>query len=447
MTSTIAPVSALLLSVAFLLAGNGLQGTLLPIRAGIESFSTPDIGILGSAYYVGFASGCLLGGRILRRAGHIRTFTAMVSVASAVALAHALVLAPWFWWIARAVSGLCLAVLFMVIESWLNERSTKETRGTILSVYLTINLTVITIGQMMITWYDPADWPLFALASILVSVAAVPVAMTASPAPGQVDVVSVRVWRLYRLSPVGFMGCLAVGLANGAFWSLGPIFAQRTGLDITGVAVFMSATVIAGAAGQWPLGRASDRFDRRRVIVASCMGAALAGAALVSGLLDSAAQVLAASCVFGIFAFPIYAIAVAHTNDFVPRDQFVEASSGLLLLFGAGAIVGPLVASFCMSLLGPGGLYAFTLTVHVLLAGFALYRMRRRQRAPEDERTTFRHGLETVSTVSTSFEHDVSEDRTTAVAVPGEETAPAPVADSDAEPSAQPDAGRQPDKP
>ena len=409
MTSVIAPISALLLSVGFLLAGNGLQGTLLPIRAGMEAFSTPDIGILGSAYYVGFASGCLLGGRILRRAGHIRTFTAMASIASAVALAHALVLSPWFWWLARATTGFCLAVLFMVIESWLNERSTKQTRGTVLSIYLIINLTVITVGQMMITLYDPGSWALFALASILVSLAAVPIALTVSPAPTHVQTVSVRIGRLYRLSPVGFAGCVTVGLANGAFWALGPVYAQRTGLDITGVAIFMSATVLAGAAGQWPLGRASDRVDRRQVIAASCTFAAVAAAALASGMLTTETQLLIASCAFGFFAFPVYAMAVAHTNDFVSDGEFVESSSGLLLLFGAGAVLGPLAASVMMRQLGPQGLYTFTSLVHVSMAGFALYRMHRRDRASAEERTTFLHGLEAASTVSNIFEGEETE--------------------------------------
>ena len=418
MTSVIAPISALLLSVAFLLAGNGLQGTLLPIRAGMEAFTTPDIGILGSAYYIGFASGCLLGGRILRRAGHIRTFTAMASIASAVALAHALVLLPWFWWLARATTGLCLAVLFMVIESWLNERSTKETRGTILAIYLIINLTVITVGQMMITLYYPGGWHLFALASILVSLAAVPIAFTVSPAPAGVETVSVRIRRLYHLSPVGFAGCVTVGLANGAFWSLGPVYAQRTGLDVAGVAVFMSATVLAGAVGQWPLGRASDRVDRRKVIAVACIFAAVAAIALASGLLTTEAQILTASCAFGIFAFPIYAIAVAHTNDFVPQGEFVESSSGLLLLFGAGAVLGPLVASFLMTRFGPQGLYAFTALVHVSMAIFALYRMYRREPIAAEERTSFLHGLEAANTVSNVFEDEGTETEPAAVDAP-----------------------------
>lgn len=303
----------------------------------------------------------------------------------------------------------------MVIESWLNERSTKETRGTVLSVYLIINLTVITVGQMMITLYDPGEWPLFALASILESLAAVPIAMTASAAPSKVEVVTVRVWRLYRLSPVGFAGCVTVGLANGSFWSLDPVYAQQTGLDVTGVAVFMSATVIAGATGQWPIGRASDRFDRRNVIAIACIGAGIAGAALASGLLATPTDILIASCVFGVFAFPVYAIAVAHTNDFISHDAFVEASRGLLLLlFGAGAIVGPLIASFIMSFVGPTGVYLFTASVHVFMSVFALFRMHRRARAPLEERTTFRHALEAAGTVSNIFEEDEPGDETSA---------------------------------
>ena len=404
MTSVIAPIAALLLSVALLLSGNGLQGTLLPIRAGMESFSTPDIGVMGSAYYIGFALGCFYGSHVLARAGHIRTFTAMASVASAVALAHALVVQPWFWWIARATTGLCFAVLFMVIESWLNERATKENRGTVLSIYLVINLTVITVGQLMITLYDPRQWPLFALASILVSLAAVPVALTASPAPADVQATKLRISYLYRISPVGFAGCIAVGLANGSFWSLGPSFAQQTGLDITGVAVFMSATVIAGAIGQVPLGRASDRFDRRNIIALACGCAALAGAALASGLLLTPAQILVTSCLFGVFAFPVYAMAVAHTNDHVSQGTFVEVSGGLLFLFAAGAVAGPLLASFAMSLTGPGGLYMFTAAVHGSMAIFALYRTYRREQVPLEERTSFRHGLEAASTLSNVFE-------------------------------------------
>lgn len=403
MHRTLAPVAALLLSVAILLMGNGLQGTLLPIRAQLELYSSLHIGILGSSYFLGFASGCVLGPYVLRRVGHIRAFTAMVSLASAVALAHALVLSPYVWWPLRALTGFCFAVLYMVIESWLNEKSSNENRGLIFSIYTIINLTVVTIGQMMLSLGSPTAFPLFAVASILVSLAALPVALTTAPAPGPVASVKVRIGYLYRISPVGFVCALAVGLANGSFWSLGPVFAQSNQffMGTTAVALFMSVAVIAGAVGQWPLGRASDRTDRRKVIVFTCLGAALAavGMCLLAQRWEYGMFVFA--FLFGAFAFPLYSLGAAHMNDNVEADGFVEASSGLLLTYGAGAVIGPIIASSAMGLLGSVGLFGFTAVVHVAMAGFAIYRMRQRGRRSAEERSPFVDSLRVSQTVST----------------------------------------------
>ena len=400
MSARLAPIAALLFSVALLLMGNGLQGTLLPIRANIEAFSSLDLGILGSSYFLGFAAGCLLGTRLVSRVGHIRAFTAMVSIASTVALVHALVPNPIVWWVLRAATGFCFAVLYMIIESWLNERSTNETRGTIFSIYTIINLSVLTLGQLMITLYDPAAFPLFALASILVSIAAVPVAMTTAPAPAPLGDVRIRVRRLFKMSPVGFGGCLAVGMANGSFWSLGPVFAQQSGMDVAGIAFFMSVTVIAGALGQWPLGRASDMIDRRKVIVAACLAGALAGVGLVIFGDLWGRGVLVFSFLFGVFAFPLYALSVAHTNDFVQPEDYVEVASGLLLVYAIGAVIGPMAASSAMAFAGPEGLFGFTALVHASMAFFTLHRLRVRPRPPEEERATFTESLLTAQTVS-----------------------------------------------
>lgn len=389
MPSVIAPVAALLLSVAFLLMGNGLQGTLLPVRANIETFATTQIGLIGTAYYIGFAAGCVFGPRLVQRAGHIRTFAAMASIASAVALAHALIVTPLAWWLLRAMAGFCFATLYVVIESWLNERSTNETRGKVLAVYNMINLTVITIGQMMLTLYDPASFALFCLASILVSIAAVPVAMTAAPAPAPVGIVRLRLKRLYRTSPVGSMGALAVGLANGAFWALGPVFAQNSGLDVTGIALFMSVTVIAGAVGQWPLGRLSDRMDRRRVILAVCILASLAGIGMVVFNDAWTYGILIFCFLFGLVAFPLYAVCAAHANDLAAREDFVETSSGMLLLFAGGAAAGAELASIAMATIGTDGLFAYTATVHAAMAVFTVIRMRRRDAPPPDAKDKF----------------------------------------------------------
>lgn len=389
MLSMIAPIGALLLSVGFLLTGNSLQSTLLPVRAEIETFSMFSIGIMGSAYYVGFALGCIFCPYVVRAVGHIRAFTAMVAVAATVALLHILFLSPAVWWPLRGLTGFCFAGLYLVIESWLNDRATNETRGAIFGIYTFINLSVMTVGQFMIMLYDPAAFPLFALASILVSLAAVPVALTRAQAPAPIAAVHLRPWRLYGLSPVGMLGCGVVGLANGAFWSLGPLYATGEGLDLASLATFMGLTVLGGALAQWPFGRLSDSHDRRRVIAFACGLSVLAGLALaiIGGFWTR--TIFPLSVLFGAFAFPLYALCVAHANDMMAKDEFVEASSGLLLANGVGSAIGPVLASGAMSVIGPSGLFLYTAMIHAGLLGFVLHRIGRRAPAAPDDRGSF----------------------------------------------------------
>lgn len=411
MRHTFAPISALLFAVALLLTGNGLLGTLIPVRGQLEAFSTFSIGLLGSTYFLGFGAGCVFGPYLVRRVGHIRTFTAMASIVAAVSLGHGLIALPWPWWTMRAVTGFCFAVLYIVIESWLNERSTNETRGTVLSAYLFINLTVITVGQMMITLSDPAELNLFALASILVSAAVVPVALSAAAAPQPIETVRVRVSRIYRASPVAFAGCLGVGLANGAFWTLAPLFVQRSGFDITAVALFMSATVLGGAAGQWPAGFLSDRMDRGRLIVImSGMSGLLGIAHIVSGSISLPA-LLGSAAAWGAFAFPLYAVAVAQANDHARANEFVEISGGLLLIYAAGAVVGPMIATAFMDVIKPGGLYAFTASIHALVVVFAYWKLGREKPVPAAEQTPFTEALQAAHTVSPTFDAETQETR------------------------------------
>jgi MFS family permease len=413
MIAIVAPIFALLLSVSLLLMGNGLQGTLLPVRASIESFSAIDIGIMGSSYFLGFAAGCVFGPYIVRRVGHIRTFTAMATIASCAVLIHAFVLNPVVWWLLRAATGICFAVLYMVIESWLNEKASNENRGTVFSIYTIINLTVVTIGQMMLVLDAPSNFILFSFASILVSLAAVPVAVSKSSEPAPVQSVKIDFRALFRTSPVGVIGCLAVGLANGAFWALAPVFAKGDSADVATVATFMSVAVIAGAVGQWPLGRMSDRMDRRRVILLTCTGAM--GTAILLALLNPSMDkiLLPAAFIYGLFAFPLYSLCVAHTNDFANESKYVEVACGLLLVYALGAVIGPVMASISMRLIGPGGLFAFTALVHACVIGYVLHRLRKREVAPMEEHISFadamRVGL-TVSSVDT-ISHPESEQK------------------------------------
>jgi MFS family permease len=398
--TAVAPVTALLVSVAILLAGNGLQGTLVPIRASLENFVPIELGLLGSTYFLGFTLGCVLGPALVRRAGHIRAFLAMTSLASVVPLLHAMEVAPVIWWMLRAFTGFCFAVLYIVIESWLNAKSDNATRGMVFSVYTIINLTVITAGQMMVGLADPGSFVLFGLASILVSVAALPVAFTLAATPVAAEFVRPRVYRLFCISRVGVAGCFAVGLANGAFWTLGPVFAQGRGLEVASVGLYMSAVVLGGALGQWPLGYLSDRMDRRWIIVVAAMIAM--GAALATALLPATSDgaMLIAGALFGAGAFPLYPLAVAHANDFAEPSDYVEMSSGLLLVYGVGAAVGPLLASVARSFAGAPVLFLFTAAVHALLIVFVLRRISRRHAAPEEERVVFNDAVIAAQTVT-----------------------------------------------
>jgi MFS family permease len=383
------PVLALLVAVALLLMGNGLQGTLLPLRAQLEAFGALQLGALGSAYFAGFALGCVACPRFVSAVGHIRAFTGLSAVAAAVVLAHALLITPLAWLPLRAVTGFCLAGLYVVMESWLNAAATNESRGTVLSLYTTLNLTVITGGQLIVAVADPQSFVPFALAAMLISLAGVPLAFTASSPPPAPAAVRLRPGRLYRRSPVALVGCFAVGVANGPFWTLGPAYGVANGLDLDGVALFMALTVLGGAIGQWPLGRLSDRVDRRWTILAGCLGAALAAAVMTAVGLYAPHGLLYAAFAFGLFAIPLYALCVAHANDFTEPPEFVETAGGLLLASALGSALGPALAGVMMAQVGTAGLYATTACVHVLFAGFVAWRMGRRRALLPDERPAF----------------------------------------------------------
>lgn len=369
--------------------GNGLQGTLLPVRGNMELFTPIELGLLGTAYFLGFTFGCVHGPLLVRRSGHIRAYLAMTSLASVIALLHAIYVTPIGWFALRAVTGYCFAVLYIVIESWLNARSDNRSRGTVFSIYTAINLTVITAGQMMLSLADPASFSLFAFAAILVSLAALPIAFTGSSSPAQPEFVRPRPGKLYKISPVGVAGCFAVGLANGAFWALGPVFAQNEGFDLSEIAVFMSAVVLGGALAQWPLGTLSDRMDRRIVMVVAAVIAMLAALVIVAVPAFDKMTMIVAGAVFGAGAFPLYAIAVAHANDYADASESVEVSSGLLLVYGMGAAAGPLLASLGRQLLTSPSLFFFTAAVHLVLIGYVVWRMSQRHPAPAESHVDF----------------------------------------------------------
>ncbi|HXF55860.1 MAG TPA: MFS transporter [Hyphomicrobiaceae bacterium] len=389
MTSLLRPVTALLLAASILLMGNGLLGILLPLRADLESFSQIEIGIMGSAHYVGLVVGCVFAPLVIARVGHIRAFAAFTASATITPLLHAIWPDPFFWTLLRALNGLCFAGLFMGIESWLTASSTLETRGRVLAAYTFLNFTVVIAGLQMMGLADPRGFELFSLVAILYSLSAVPVALTATAAPVPPRSARLRLGWLVDVSPAAVLGCLFAGLANGAFWSLAPLYGKGTGLSLTETAMLITIAVIGGAGSQWPVGSLSDRLGRRVPLMGVATGAACAGMGLFSAAGSDALWKFVLIAVYGTCAFPIYALCVAHANDLVPKERAVDVSSGLLLTFSIGAVCGPLFASLAMSLAGPGALFLHSAVAHGLIAITLLIRVKLRPSLPEDDKEGF----------------------------------------------------------
>ncbi len=381
----LAPVAALLVGVALLMLGNGLFLTLVPLRADLEGFGAAWIGAIGAAYSVGFVIGCYLVPPLVARVGHIRVYAAIAALGAIVPLLHLLALNPVAWILFRVVIGLCISGLYMVIESWLNGAATRRNRGTVFSAYVAIHLTAVTAGQYLLLLDSPSSSKLFSLATILFALAVIPVCLTRAPSPPLPVKARPDLRRLWRNSQVALLGCFTNGMANGAVWSLAPVYAKSLGLSVTGIATFVSVAIVGGAIVQYPLGRLSDRLpDRRWLIAAVCAVASLAGLVLLAADGLPIQVVYAAYFLFGAAAFSIYGFSVAHANDHADPEDFVEIMAGLLVIFGVGAIVGPLIAAVLMEAMVPGSLFLFTSVVHGAIALWTFRRMQQRSPvAPE----------------------------------------------------------------
>lgn len=388
MGSNLRPIFSLLLGVAFLLAGNGLHFTLLPLRATVEGFSLLSLGAIGSAYYFGFVVGCLTGPYVILQAGHIRAFAAMVALAVAVSLAYPLVTDAAAWTVFRLITGFCIAGFYLVIESWLNDRTSNDNRGLVMSAYVVVNFAAHAVGQMMVSLYPIEQAGSFMISAMLASLAIIPVALTRSAQPAPITVVAFRPAALYRAAPAGIVASFAIGLANGAFWSLGPVSATGSGLAVHEVAILMSAATLAGATAQWPIGRLSDRVDRRVVLLGTLAVAILSGACL--WLVPAGdGWLIVFAIIFGAGALPGYALAAAHAYDKTERSDLVATAATILLANALGASIGPFLASLLMNAAGPRSLFLFTAVVQSLLAGYIIYRRRVQPSLSALEKTGF----------------------------------------------------------
>lgn len=388
MRRNLLPVLSLLLGSAFLLAGNGLHGLLLPMRGTAEGFSPTSLGLLGTAWATGFVLGCIYSQRLVRRIGHVRAFSAFSAMIAIIALLTGLLIDPVSWILLRVVTGFSLAAAFMIIESWLNERATNESRGLIFSLYMTVNYVAIVAGQMAIALGDISQSTFFIIAGILYCLALLPTAVSTASSPAPLKEVKLDLKLIYRNSPVSFVAMLLIGVANGAFGTLAPVFGANVGLTTTIVATMMSITIFSGAVMQIPAGRMSDRMDRRYVLAGLAAIAGVSGLAITAIKPSSIAVLFGLISLYGAMSYTLYSIIVAHANDYAASDQFVTVSGGLLLLYGIGTIVGPLLGGIAMAY-DPYLLFAVTAAAHIGVGGYAVYRSRMRAPVPVEERDSF----------------------------------------------------------
>ena len=368
---------ALLIGMLFLMVGNGMQGTLLGIRGGIEGFSPGTMAWVMSAYYLGFLLGTRVVAQLIRRVGPVRVFSALASLVAAAFILYAADANPLLWAAMRLLVGFCYAGIYVVAESWLNEGSSNETRGQALSLYMIVQMVGIITAQGLLTMADPAGYTLFITMSVLVSVSFSPILLSVSPAPPYATTKRMTLARLFSISPLGCVGTFALGGVFAAIFGMASVFGTAKGLSVSEIAAFVAAIYFGGLVCQVPIGWASDRMDRRFLITGlTALGFATT---LVATLwAPNAWTLLIVGFFIGGVANPLYALLIAHTNDFLEPADMAAASGGLLFINGFGAISGPFVIGWLMTAMGPGGFFLYLALLFGIVAAYACYRMTRR---------------------------------------------------------------------
>ncbi|MBN9241884.1 MAG: MFS transporter [Mesorhizobium sp.] len=384
------PILSLLRGTAFLLAASGLHGLLLPLRGQVEGFSTTALGLMGTAWAAGFVAGCFFAPRIVRRAGHVRAFGTFAASGAIIALLTGLIIDEYAWIVLRAFTGFTMAGAFMIIESWLNEKATNENRGTVFGLYMMVTYASIMGGQMIVAGGDVRSASLFMITGIFFCLSLIPTAVSTQSTPKPLQDVKLDIRGLYRNSPVSAVGCLLIGVANGAWGTLGAVYGARIGISTAAIALMMSLVVIAGAVMQLPAGRLSDRTDRRYVLAGAAGCAALFALLIFLFRPQTSALVLTFAACYGAFAYTLYSVAVAHANDHAASEDFVKVSSGLLMLYGFGTMIGPMLAAALMDRVRPEGLFLATALAHLSLAGYTMLRIKARAPVPIEDRDAFK---------------------------------------------------------
>ena len=375
---------ALFFGVGMMMLANGLQGSLIGIRASLEGYSASAAGIILTGYYAGFLLGALYIPQRIKNVGHVRTFAALASIASISILIHSLHISFLGWFIMRFISGMCFVGLYTVAESWVNDLSDNEHRGQALSVYMIVSMAGSAFGQLFLNIADPETATLFMIVSVLISISLVPILIVVSKQPDFSVAKFFTVKELYKASPLGVVTSIMTGLAHGTLWGIGSIYGLKNGLSIEQVSIFMFTFVIGGAINQYLVGYLSDKYDRRTIIVIVAFLASIFSVlAVLIGSSFIALTII--TFIFGGLTVPLYPLAIAHTNDFLEKDEMVAASAGIQLAAGIGLTIGPIIGGLSIDFIGASGFWIYLFLIHALLGVFGLFRMQVREAVPLNE--------------------------------------------------------------
>jgi len=380
MKQVITSAWAILLGLMLLQVGNSLQGSLMGVRGGIEGFSTSQLSLIASAYFLGFLGGSRLAPLMIRRVGHVRVFAALGSFISAVLILYPVLTDPYAWMALRVVLGFSLSGVYVTTESWLNNSATNETRGQALSAYMLVQMVGLVLGQGLLNLGDPSGYVLFIIPSVLVSLSFAPILLAVAPTPAFETTRPMSLGQLYQNSPLGFVGMILMGFVYSAQFGMSAVYATQAGMSVREISIMVSAIFVGGIVFQYPIGWMSDRMDRRVLIFLIAVAGAIS--ALIGVFFGHIFEaVLLAALLTGGLSQPMYALLIAYTNDYLEVEDMAAASGGLVFINGLGAIAGPPAVGWLMGLTGPAGFWLFLSITLAMMALYGGWRMTRRQSA------------------------------------------------------------------
>ncbi len=379
---------ALLLGMCLLMVGNGMQGTLLGIRGEIEGFSTLEMSIVMSAYFVGFLGGSRMAPGMIRRVGHVRVFAALASLISAVMILYPTFTEVWLWTLGRVLIGFCFSAVYVTAESWLNNAATNENRGQALSLYMIVQTAGIVASQALLLTADPSGYVLFVIPSVLVSIAVTPILLSISPTPAFDSTKPMSLRELYSFSPLGCVGMFLLGGVFAAQFGMSSVYAAKAGLSVPQISTFVATFFVGALILQYPIGWISDRMDRR-FLITLVSGVGIGGSVVGMLLGQNFTMLLLAAFVVGGMSNPLYSLLIAHTNDFLQHEDMASASGGLIFINGLGAILGPIITGYVMDIVGQGGFFLIIAVLFAALLVYALYRSTQRASVPTEETGAF----------------------------------------------------------